>query len=211
MTTETMTIHEALAELKMLDKRIKQKIEESSFAAAYRHTCTKISGLTIEEYVDKAGEVYQSITDLIARRAAIRNALSLSNAQTKITVGDKTYTIAEAIEMKKTGVLHLIDLMHTLSDAYNTAKNTVNRATTMIDENADKYIIGLMGSREKAASSEAMALRQAYIDANSYDIAMLPHLPEIIEKLNKEINEFETTIDAKISISNALTTITIEY
>lgn len=211
MTTETMTIHEALAELKMLDKRIAQKIGEGSFAIANRHTNNKIGGLTVEEYVAKASESYQSIIDLIARRAAIRNALSLSNAQTKIEVGGKTYTIAEAIEMKKTGVLHLIDLMNTLNDAYNAAKNTVSRMTNTIDENADKYIIGLMGNREKAATSEAMALRQAYIDANSYDVVMLPHLPEIIEKLNKEINEFETTIDAKISISNALTTITIEY
>ena len=145
MTTETMTIHEALAELKMLDKRIGQKIEEGSFAVANRHTNNKIGGLTVEEYIAKASESYQSITDLIARRAAIRNALSLSNAQTKIEVGGKTYTIAEAIEMKKTGVLHLIDLMNTLNDAYNAAKNTVSRMTNAIDENADKYIIGLMG------------------------------------------------------------------
>ena len=38
MTNETMTIHEALSELKMLDSRINRKIESTSFCEANKHS-----------------------------------------------------------------------------------------------------------------------------------------------------------------------------
>lgn len=49
MTTERMTVHEALAELKMLDKRITDKINRNSFCYAVKHNADKINGLSIED------------------------------------------------------------------------------------------------------------------------------------------------------------------
>ena len=96
--TETMTIHEALSELKMLDKRISAKIHGIKYCVANRHINTRIDGKTIDEYKQNVQSEYQAVTDLIRRRAAIRNALSRSNAYTTITVCGKEYTLAEAIE-----------------------------------------------------------------------------------------------------------------
>lgn len=47
MTTETMTIHKALCELKTLDSRIKKAIEGSVFVFANKHSNAKVSGKTI--------------------------------------------------------------------------------------------------------------------------------------------------------------------
>lgn len=38
MTTETMSIHKALAELKILDGRIKKEIQNGSYCAANKHS-----------------------------------------------------------------------------------------------------------------------------------------------------------------------------
>jgi hypothetical protein len=63
-----------------------------------------------------------------------------------------------------------------------------------------------------AVDSDAMkALRQTYIDNNSYDILDPIDIAKAIETLDAEINEFEAEVDAALSCSNALTVIEFEY
>lgn len=104
MTNETMTVHKALCELKTLDARIKKAVESSVYVFANKHSNAKVSGLSVSDYCAEIKSAYQSATDLIARRDAIKRAVVLSNATTKVTVGGKEYTIAEAIEMKNHGI-----------------------------------------------------------------------------------------------------------
>lgn len=211
MKTETMTIHEALAELKMLDNRIFSKINGSNFAVANKHSNGKIAGKTIDAYLDAAESNYQSITDLLNRRKAIRNALSQSNAVTKVMVGGHEYTIAEAIEMKKTGMSNYHALLSEMTRQLSEANSTIRRENDRLVDKADQYVAGLLGSKEKVASTDAEVLRKAYIDANTYDLVAVKDLQENIQQLSDEIMAFEAEVDAKISISNALTTITFEY
>ena len=104
MNHETMTIHSALCELKMLDKRIQKKIRDTQFCTNVRHSISKINGKPISEYEKNVREAYDSIVGMIARRKAIRNALSLSNAKTIVRIQGVEYTVAEAIEMRKMGI-----------------------------------------------------------------------------------------------------------
>lgn len=211
MTNETMTIHEALSELKMLDSRINRKIESTSFCEANKHSNSKINGLTIDDYKKNVVEVYQSINDLIRRRGAIRNALSNSNAITTITVGGKTYTIAEAIEMKKTGVDLLENLKLTMTEQYNSATRRVRMNNDALNEAADRYVQGLYGSKEKSVSEEINKAREVYVVANTIDFIDPLGIQGEIEKLAEEIETFSHEVDSKISVSNALTTISISY
>lgn len=104
MTTEKMTIHKALCELKTLDARITKSIGETEYVFANKHSNDKVNGMTVAAYCDEIKSGYQRVTDLIKRRDAIKRAVVLSNAVTKVTVGGKEYTVAEAIEMKNRGV-----------------------------------------------------------------------------------------------------------
>lgn len=211
MTTATMTIHEALAELKMLDNRVNKAIGNGRFAVANKNTNTKIDGKTIAAFVDDAGSAYQSICDLIARRRAIKNALSLSNAATKVVIAGLEYTVAEAIEMKKSGMELKKNLLNTLEAQLNQAKRMVEKANRELMDKADQYVTGLFGSKEKATGSEATTVREAYIAANTTDVVALKAIEAKMEALSEEITAFETEVDSKLSISNALTTITITY
>lgn len=100
MTHETMTIHRALAELKLLDSRIDTAIENSSFCTCIKHGQDKVSGKTISQFRKDAESALQKITDLINRRNAIKQAVSNSNSQTTVQIAGKTYTVASAIAMK---------------------------------------------------------------------------------------------------------------
>ena len=49
MNKETMTVHKALSELKLLDDRINKVIYTSIFCEANKHSNEKIGGVPIEE------------------------------------------------------------------------------------------------------------------------------------------------------------------
>lgn len=180
MKTETMTIHEALSELKMLDNRISSKINGSVFAFANKHSNNKIAGKTIDAYLEAAESNYQSITDLLNRRKAIRNALSQSNAVTKVTIGGREYTIAEAIEMKKSGMSNYHTLLTEMTHQLTNANATIYRENERLVDKADQYVTGLLGTKEKVVSADAEVLRKAYIDANTYDLVAIKGLQENI-------------------------------
>ena len=64
MTKETMTIHQGLAELKILDSRIYNTVATSTFCKENIHSNQKINGVSIEEfkkYVNDKGYEYYSI------------------------------------------------------------------------------------------------------------------------------------------------------
>ena len=49
MTTEKMTVHKALAELKILDNRIHSAISDAVFCVANKHSNEKINGIKVDE------------------------------------------------------------------------------------------------------------------------------------------------------------------
>lgn len=210
MNTKTMTIHEALAELKTLDNRIEDKIMSTNFIVANKVSNKKINGKNIEDYIQKTNETYQSINDLLKYRFALRNAVSQSNASTKITIGGVEYTVSQAIEMRKTGIMLKQDLLRTLQSQRDGAFNSVEKNNQRVEASADEYIKNVFTNIDKV-TPESLTIRQTYIDNNKYDIVSMNNFDERFSTLFNEIQDFTSQVDSAISVSNALTTITIEY
>ena len=210
MTTEKMTIHKALCELKTLDARIKKAIEGSVYAFANKHSNTKVSGLSVSDYCAEIKSAYQSATDLITRRDAIKRAVVLSNATTKVTVGGNEYTIAEAIETKNHGIPFRQTLLNKL-------RNDSIRARREADNNngdvlADEYIRSLYANADmKNLSDEVKKMRADFMASQVMEIVDPIGITAEIEQLEAEINAFAVEVDAALSVSNALTEITVEY
>lgn len=211
MKTEQMTVHEALAELKMLDTRVDRKINEASFAIGNKKTNKKIGGKTVAEYMADANAAYQSITDLIRRRQAIRSALSKSNAETHVTIAGVDYSVAEAIEMKRSGMSLWSELHQQMMIQYNAAKADCNRQNSNLDAKADQQVSAIFGTKEKVTTAEAMAMRDAYIEANRMEPVALECIEKKLAEIEDMMSAFAVEVDSKLSVSNALTTITINY
>lgn len=217
MTTEEMTIHKALAELKTLDNRIEKAIREATYVLAIKHSAEKINGKTVADFKEQMKSGYQKVIDLIARRDAMKRAVVLSNANTKVKVGNVDYTVAEAIEMKNHGVEFKKMLLQYMTTAYNTVQNGLNcNSGEALEKKAEQYVLSVISAQPKdskmSIDSDAMkALRNTYIENNTYDLLDPLKVASIIETLDAEINEFETEVDAALSVSNALTVIEFEY
>lgn len=217
MTTEKMTIHKALAELKTMDARITKAIHETPYVLAVKHSAEKINGMTVDNFKDKMRSGYQKATNLIARRDAMKRAVVLSNAATKVKIGDNEYTVAEAIEMKNHGMEFKSDLLRQMNSAYTAAQNElVRNGGEALEKKAEQYVLAVIAAQPKdskmSVDSDAMkTLRQTYIDNNTYDLVDPMNIAKVMEKLDAEINEFNAEVDAALSCSNALTVIELEY
>ena len=217
MTTEKMTIHKALAELKTMDDRINKAIRNTTYVLAVKHSADKINGKTVTNFKEDMRSGYQKVTDLIARRDAMKRAVVLSNATTKVNVGDKEYTVAEAIEAKNHGMEFKSALLHQMNNAYVSAQNELSRnGGEALEKKAEQYILAVIAAQPKdskmSVDSDAMkAMRKEYIENNAYDLVDPMDIAKVIEALDAEINEFNAEVDAALSVSNALTVIEFEY
>ena len=217
MTTEKMTVHKALAELKTMDARIENAIRSATYVLAVKHSAEKINGKTVQNFKEDMRSGYQKVTDLIARRDAMKRAVVLSNATTKVTIGGKEMTIAEAIEAKNHGMEFKSMLLRQMNSAYVTAQNELNRnGCEALEKKAEQYVLAVIAAQPKdskmSVDSEAMkALRKTYIENNTYDLVDPMDIAKVIEALDAEINEFNAEVDAALSCSNALTVIEFEY
>lgn len=217
MNTEKMTIHKALAELKTMDARIENGIRAATYVLAVKHSAEKINGKTVQNFKEDMRSGYQKVTDLIARRDAMKRAVVLSNATTKVKIGDNEYTVAEAIEMKNHGMEFRSALLRQMNSAYVTAQNELARnGGEALEKKAEQYVLAVIAAQPKdskmSVDSEAMkTLRKTYIENNTYDLVDPMDIAKIIEALDAEINEFNAEVDAALSVSNALTVIEFEY
>lgn len=211
MEKQTMTIHEALSELKTLDKRIFKKITEFTPCVANKHSNDKIKGIDIASFKDKQRAEYQAITDLINRRINIKKALVLSNATTKITIDGIEYTVAEAIEMKQSGIELWSKLYENIASDYSRAQAMCVSNNDRLNEAADEYVIRLLGGDGKGTISTKVIddAKNAYIESNKYDLVEAIHCEAEISVLENRVNKFLTEVDAALSVSNALTCIEI--
>jgi hypothetical protein len=213
MTVETMTVHKALAELKVLDARIQKAMRSAPFVVANKHSNTKIEGVPVSEYSNSMKSAYQQCRDLINRRNAIKRAVISSNAVAKIVVAGEEYTVAEAIDMKQAGV----DLYRTLRDKMVMDNTTARMKATQnngdsLERRADDHVKVLFGNSDmKDATEEVKKAREEFIKAQTYELLDPLGIVGEMEALDKLINEFLVDVDSQLSVSNAITTIEIQY
>lgn len=214
MTTETMTVHKALAELKLLDSRIINEIGAGCFCSGKKHSEKFINGIPVEEVIKKIQGSYDKVTDLIKRRKAIKKAVVLSNARTEVEIAGVKYTVAEAIEMKNHGVEFDKKLASVMIDNLN---KQIRKADSingdLLETRTEAYITSLYGNKEarKGMSTEAEEARQKFIDSNMYEIVDPLHISDVVCKMHADISGFMADVDSALSCSNALTVIEITY
>lgn len=213
MTSEKMTVHKALCELKTLDSRITKCVNDTQYVFANKHSNAKVNGMSVSAYCEEIKAGYQRVNDLMNRRNAIKRAIVLSNATTIVTVGGKEYTVAEAIEMKNHGVPLMQSLLKRMERDNRAARNEANDNNgEMLEMRADEYIKSLYGSTDmKNISDEIKKVRADFIAAQTYEIVDPINIKDEMGKLEDNINSFMVDIDSALSVSNALTEITIEY
>lgn len=213
MTVEKMTVHKALAELKIIDDRIISAINDGTYCVANKHSNERIKGVPVKEYKGVMQGCYDKATALIMRRNAIKRAVVLSNATTKVSVDGEEYTRAEAIEMKNHGIEFDETLLEELKEQYNKAQAEILKQNGGdLEKRAEQYVIGIYGSKEgKSNTDDFEKTKKDFMTANAFELVDPIKILDKINNLEEKIAAFKAEIDAALSVSNAITEIEIIY
>ena len=209
---ETMTVHQALCELKTLDKRVMKAIQESKPVSCKEHASAKVDGMDVAEFQKQAKSQHDSAVGLIQRQRAIKAAVSQYNASKVITVCGREYTIAQAIWEMKYGIQEDKALLNVYTQMLRRFEdNIAKRNGVELNLSAEAAMNVIYGGKEKSNSEEYLKGLEDYKERHALELVDPLNVRKIIEELEKQIADFEANVDAAIQVANATTTIEIAY
>ncbi|OKH52244.1 hypothetical protein NIES2101_15595 [Calothrix sp. HK-06] len=206
-----MTVTDALAELTLLQKRIDSAttalqndalitvVEVGKIPTGYR---------TREEYEVNARAALQRVNALMERRQLIKRAIVLANASTRVTVAGQEMTVAEAIEMKNF-IAYYEKVLATMQSAYNQTRNQYEKAQAKVKERLDKLALEVLGKNEAVNSEQYQALTDSFMAREGVELLDPTNIAREIERRQEFIEDFKSSVDRVLSISNARTNIEI--
>lgn len=207
-----ISITEALNELKLYDSKINKAIANAKLASAAKKSSDKVGVVTKEDFEERAKASYQSVTDLIANRNALKSAIVKSNAVTEVTINGKTMTVAEAIE-RKNSIDYDVTLLNEMKKQYVTATDTVNKENKKVDNKVDELLSTLIGkdSDKKISKEDQEAIEKPYREKNEYEFIDPISIYDKMLELESDIDGFNSEVDTKLVLSNATTFIEIDF
>lgn len=205
-----MTIHRGLAELKLLDARIEKNINLLLPSEIMQEGKLVNDYYKKEEFEKNAKAKFQSIQDLIKRKNLIKSAIVKVNTITEVQIGEKKYTIADAINFKAIIKAKKI-LVEELTTKHRQAKAKAEEKNKKVDDNALRLAeAALQKDNVKINDGDAIAITEPYVKKNKFHLIDPLSVEELVAKLQEEIDEFETEVDAVLSEINAVTYIEID-
>lgn len=209
---EKMLVTQGLNELKLLDQRIFNKIHNGKYVVACKTNEKNVSpGLTKIDFIERARENYQSVRDLIARRKAIKSAIVASNAVTVVEINGKYMTVAEAIE-RKTGIENEKGLLDQMKLQYAKAVADMNTQNADLEYRINESINRLLDNKDgsKTKKEDFTVLIETLRADGEYSLVDplgADGIENEILALGEDIEGFLNEVDAKLQISNCITTI----
>ena len=208
--TRRISITEALKELKLYNDKIDKALSCSTFIRAKKKSSDKVGVFKQDTFESNAKKEYQSISDLISNRAKIKSAIVQSNATTNVEIGGHTYTVAEAIE-RKGSIQYDKELLFEMKSQWQKATSEVEKENRKVDAQIDKMLESFLGkdSEKKVSETDLSTISDQYREKNEYELVDPLGLYELIQKLEADIDAFETDVDVRLSVSNSVTYIEV--
>lgn len=201
---ERMLVTQGLNELKTLDARIKREISNSKFVASAKTSEKKVTpSETKEEFVKNAFSSLDSINALIDRRERLKSAIVESNAKTKVEICGNEYSVAKVIDMKSS-IEYKISLLAHMKYQYEEALHIMNRNNANMEQKIDTLVTTAFcrDSKSSIKEDDYNSIAKPYRESNEYSMVDPIGIKEEIEKLENFIEEFQSTVDAKLQVSN---------
>jgi len=200
----SISITQALAEVKLLGKRIQSAMNDVEWIAV----STKARPVDVERLKKSAQSTEQSYLDLVKRRSLLKQAVVQSNATTTVKIGEWSGTVAEAIE-KKTSIEYQQDLLRSMRTAYVRATEEFKREQEASQTRLDRLLASELGKDVRTNPETIVALTSTFTENNKVELADPFRLGERIKSLEAEIDTFTTNVDWVLAESNGRTMIAI--
>lgn len=207
-TSQSMSITQALAELKLLEKRL----EKASNMSGWAILSTKTQPVDEEKLRKKGASEYQSYTDLLNRRNRIKNAVVMSNANTLVRIGGGETafkgTVAEAIE-HKASIKYKQKLLDGMKTMLLTAREELEEHKRNSDARLERLLASELGKDVRTNPETITALTTSFQENNKAELMDPLNLAKKVEELEEEIENFQMNVDWVLSEMNGKTMITV--
>jgi hypothetical protein len=202
--TTSLSVTQALAELKLLRRRIDHTLEGATFICMKK----KRDNLDMARFSTEATASYQSYQDLVTRYNKMKAAIVQSNAVTRVTIGEHSYTVADAVERKRNIQMEK-EFLQVLQSQYQAVKEQMEAHQLQEQARVDRLLQAELGKDSKTNVETIQSLTETFLAQNKAEIVDPLGLAERIGTLNRSIEEFETKVDWVLSESNGRTMITL--
>lgn len=199
-----MSITQALAELKLLRKRFTNCLEDAEFVTLK----TKTRQVDTAAFAADAQASYRSYRDLLDRYNRVKAAIVASNATTTVMFGGRTYTIAEAVERKRTIETERACLSK-MQEQWHRVQMNYQAHQNEQQQRVDRLMMQELGKDKQTNVEVAKSLQEAFLESNKADIVDPLNLAKLIREFSKELEEFETNVDWVLSESNGRTMVVV--
>jgi hypothetical protein len=202
----TLSITRALVELKTLDSRITKAITSNTFILC--KTKNRNYQVLEDEFKKNTLGEFQSINDLVSRRAQIKNAIVKSNAKTEVEVAGLKMTVSEAIEYKQV-IRYKQELLDILKRQRQMVTIDSEAHRQRVQAKIDDNIKIICGKDTKADVQTIQSVTDGIMKGDPVEVYDPLNLDKVIKELEVSVDEFSANVDYVLSESNALTTITV--
>ena len=209
-----MSVTRALAELKRLDDRLKRMTTDQSIfvsVAVGQGDKQKVLGVsdTVQNVVSQIQSNRDRVNSMIEQRAKIKAAVVASNAATKVTLGTREMTVAEAIELKKS-----IEVKRNMLSTYRRqviqANALVAKQNAALEAQIETNLATIYGNEKgKVDASMFEAIAKPQREQKEASLIDPIKINDLIKSLEEEISLVETELDFSLSEINAKTEIEI--
>lgn len=199
-----ISITRALAELKLLADRITKETERLTVVDCYQRRSPRLltSQKTQQEFESEAKAALQSVQDLIARRKKIKEAIILSNANRKVSIGGVQYTVATAID-RKNSIGFEEKLRDKIKQTLATVKKAVETHRPQLETQVNKMLETSLGTDSKKDATLYDSIAKPFIEQNE-TLMFDPTKADVLSlKMEKDIEDFLSEVDFVLSESNS--------
>ena len=199
-----MSITQALAELKLLRKRL----DSGLYSVQWTQVSTKTSPVNVDKFTTAAKASLQSYTDLYKRFVGLKTAIVRANATTQVKVGSWEGSIADAIEYKRS-IEFKKSLLDSMKEQLTQVRVQYDQEQSRLNDRLERLLTSELGKDVRTNPETITALTNTFRENNRVELVDPLDLATQIKQLEDEIDSFETNIDWVLSEANGRTMISL--
>lgn len=211
----TMTLTRVLSRISVLKKSIGKAIEDMLVVSIVRGSGDRRRMATasvgsVQEVTDRITSSFQSVIDLIAERARLREALLDANSKVLVSINGRSMTIAAAVEYKNSLEFDKI-LINTAKRQLSVAEMSVQRENEKLQESIDSLIKTSFQTTDKSKIKPELYEAIAAPQREEKETALLDplNIRVRLDEMEKKVNDFLSEVDFALSEVNARTEIEV--
>lgn len=208
-----MSLHRALEEKKLNDKKIENKIRKLDIFGtriADELVCGKFEPVKFEH---DAKADFQSINDLIKRQSALKSAIAKKNTEVMVVIfaDQAPMSIIDAVNMKNQIIEYKTILLRHLERQYDHHISQCEQYNAKIENQAQSIAEKSAGAENNKKHDPKMfaEIRDTFIKTRKCELIDPIDIKSKIQKIETEIDEFNANVGAVLSEANALNFIEI--